>query len=49
MRQPKQETALQAIEESLEIMRSASTLEGNEKESIEVPLEVAIAKLRAGI
>jgi hypothetical protein len=45
MRKPKQKTALQAIEEALEILRSTPTLEDNAKESIEVLLEIAVEKL----
>lgn len=44
-RKPKQKTALQAIEEALEILRSTPTLEDNAKESIEVLLEIAVEKL----
>ena len=49
MRKPKRKTALQAIEEALELLRSASTLEGKAKESVEVLLEVAVENLRASI
>ena len=49
MRKPKRKTALQAIEEALELLRSASTLEGKAKESVEVLLEVAAENLRASI
>jgi len=49
MRKPKQKTAPQAIEESLEILRSSATLEGKAKESVEVLLEVAVENLRASI
>jgi hypothetical protein len=45
MRKPKQKTALQAIEEALEILRSTPTLDGSAKESIEVLLEIAVEKL----
>jgi hypothetical protein len=48
MHKPKKETALQAIEEALELLRSASTLEGNAKEAVEVLLEIAVKKLRTG-
>ena len=41
MRQPKQKSALQAIEEGLEILRSASTLEGTAKEGVEVLLDLS--------
>jgi hypothetical protein len=46
MRKPKQTTALQAIEEALEILRSTPTLEGNAEESVEVLLEVAVEILQ---
>jgi hypothetical protein len=46
MRKPKHKSALQAIEEALEILRSDSTLEGTAKDSVEVLLEVAVEKLR---
>ena len=46
MRKPKQKTALQAIEEALEILRSSTTLEGKDKESVEVLLEVAVENLQ---
>jgi hypothetical protein len=42
----KEDTALQAIEEALELLRSTPTLEGNAKESVEILLEVAVEKLR---
>jgi ribosomal protein S7 len=48
MRRSKQKTALQAIQEALEILRSASALEGTAKESVEVLLEVALENLRTG-
>jgi len=48
MHKPRQESALQAIEEALELLRSASALEGTAKESVEVLLEVAVEKLRTG-
>jgi hypothetical protein len=41
MRKPKQKSALQAIEEALEILRPASTLEGKAKESVEVLLDLS--------
>lgn len=44
---PKQKTALQAIEETLEITRPASTSEGNSKETIKDAGE-AVEKLRDG-
>jgi len=47
MRKPKQKSALQAIEDALELLRSASTLDGTAKGSVEVLLEVAVEKLRA--
>jgi hypothetical protein len=47
MRKPKQKTAMQAIEEALELLRLSSTLEGNDKESVEVLLEVALENLRS--
>jgi len=46
MDEPKQKSALQAIEEALEISRSVSRLEGKAKESVEILLEVAVDKLR---
>ena len=47
LRKRKQKTAPQAIEETLEIMRSTSTAEGNSKERIEVA-GVEVEKLRDG-
>jgi len=44
--EPKQKTALQAIEEALQLLRSVSTLEGKDKESVEVLLEVALENIR---
>jgi hypothetical protein len=46
MLKPKRETARQAIEEALELLRSVSTLEGTAKESVEVLLEIAVENLR---
>jgi len=46
MRKPKKQTALKAIEEALALLRSAPVLEGNEKESVEILLEVAAENLR---
>ena len=46
MPEPKQKTALQAVEEALELLRSSPTLDGNAKESVEILLEIAAEKLR---
>jgi hypothetical protein len=46
MHKPRRESALQAIEEALGLLRSASTLQGTAKESVEVLLEIAVEKLR---
>jgi len=46
MHKPRRESALQAIEEALELLRSAPALEGTTKESVEVLLEIAAEKLR---
>ena len=45
MRKPKQKTALQAIEEALEILRSTPTLDASAKDSVEVLLETAVERL----
>jgi hypothetical protein len=45
MPKPKQKTAVQAIEEALEILRSTPTLDASKKESVEVLLEIAVEKL----
>ena len=46
MRKAKQKTALQAIEEALDLHRSTSTLQGKDKESGEVLLELAVENLQ---
>jgi len=46
MSNSKQHAALQAVEEALALLRSAPVLEGNEKESVEILLEVAAENLR---
>jgi hypothetical protein len=46
MRKLKQKTALQAVEEALEILRSAPTLDGHVEESVEVLPEVAVENLQ---
>ena len=46
MSNSKHDTALQAIEEALALLRSAPVLEGTAKESVEVLLEVAQENLR---
>jgi hypothetical protein len=46
MSNSKQHAALQAVEEALVLLRSAPVLEGNEKESVEILLEVAAENLR---
>ena len=46
MSRSKQHTALQAVEEALALLRSASVLEGTAKESVEVLLQVAAENLR---
>jgi len=48
MRNSNENSALRAVEEALAILRSASTLEGKAKESVEVLLEVAVENLHAG-
>jgi len=46
MSNSKHETALQAVEEALALLRSAPVLEGTAKESVEILLEVAVENLR---
>jgi len=46
MRNSKENTALQAVEEALTLLRSAPILEGATKESVEILLEIAVEKLR---
>ena len=48
MHKPNQKTALQAIEEALELLPSASNLQDKDKESVEVLLEVALENLQHG-
>jgi len=46
MSNSKQHAALQAVEEALALLRSAPVLEGTDKKSVEVLLEVAEENLR---
>ena len=45
MSKPNRKSALQAIEEALELLRSTPTLEGKDKSAVEILLELAIEKL----
>jgi hypothetical protein len=46
MSKPNGKTALQAVEEALELLRSTPTLEGKAKSTVEILLELAMEKLR---